>query len=90
MLYFFTAVDIIPAIQEYSILLIEQASGFHTLFNKNKKRLEVVRKERIAKYKNLTGNFTDGEILEDGPNVQKDIDLFSDAGSQTSTTTSTR
>lgn len=81
--------DILPAIKRYFKTLMLKILEATEAFEKYKTRLEIVRNERTAKYKNVGMNHGDDDILDDGMNVQQDIDLFSDAGSQ-ATTKSTR
>lgn len=75
-----------PAVQKYLSNLILRITEAGNTFNTHKTRLDTVRKEKIARFKNAAGNYGNDDIDD---NFHPDIDLFSDAGSQ-ATTKSTR
>lgn len=75
-----------PAVQKYLSNLVLRITEAGNTFNTYKTRLDTLRKEKIVRYRNVTGNCEDDDVDD---NLHPDIDLFSDAGSQ-ATTRSTR
>lgn len=78
-----------PAVQSYCTNLVMRIRDLQNTFKCYASRLQKVRKEKVAKLKSFNQIFEPGDLADEPMNIQRDFDLYSDAGSQV-TTRSTR